>query len=525
MNSLEALESRIAPAVIIGNTVQYTDIDGDHVVVSFSKPGIVAGDFTFSDAFNSTGPQQLQLIDIHGQDATFAGVNITVTATKAGGDGLAAVGTINATGVDLGKVSIDGDLVAIDAGTDSSLVPAIASLSVHSMGAYGVTTQGASPLLNSMISGKLPVLKVAGNMTDVTMVVTGATGSIGSVAIGGSLVGGEGDSSGDLVAGDNTYADSIGSVTIGKDLVGSTGLSSGVIGAFGSIGTVKIGGNIIGGGSGESGLVLAFQNLASVTVGGSVFGGAGTESGSIVGQASLGTVLVKGNFSGGSYAGSGNQSELGVIASVGHINSVTIGGSIISGFNIGSGSLVQSASIFSSKADIGSIVVDGSVIGNEEAPVTFSAVGQAVKPASGLDLAIGSVTIKGSATHANILAGFDGSLTDANADASIGKIAVTGNWTAGNIVAGAHQASAPNWGVGDTPQTVGDTNLVAHIASIVIGGTLEGSVTSTETFGFVAQEIDALKIDGKSYTLTAGPGNDDFQLGLNSDANAYVEEV
>jgi hypothetical protein len=314
-------------------------------------------------------------------------------------------------------------------------------------------------------------------------------------------------------------------VTIGKDIVGSTGASSGVIGSFGSIGTVKIGGNIIGGGETDSGLVLAFENLASVTVGGSLIGGSESECGSIVGQASLGTVLVKGNFIGGSYSGSGNQSERGVIASLGHINSVTIGGSIISGFNTGSGTLVQSASIFSTGADIGSIVVDGSVIGNESVPVIFSAVGQAVKPALGTDTAIGSVTIKGSATHANILAGFDGGLSDANADASIGKIAVTGNWIAGNIVAGAHQASAPNWGVGDTLQTVGDTSLIAHIASITIGGTLEGSVTNTETFGFVAQEIDALKIDGKTYTLKPGPANDDFELGLDSDANAYVEEV
>ena len=523
-SSLEILESRIAPATITGNVLHYTDVDGDHVTVTFSKGPMASGDFLFNTAFNNNGPQQLQLIDIHGQSG-LAGMNITVKAGKSGGDGLAAIGFINATGVNLGKVTIAGDLTGIKAGTDDAVVPAIAALTVRSMGDFGLTTQAGGGLFTSTVTGKLPVLKVAKNMVDVTFTVGGANGYLGSVVVGGSLIGGDSTTSGTIASGDVSHPDNIGSVTIGKDLVGGTTGTSGAIAAFGSITKVKIGGNIIGGGGSNSGSIFAFGSIGSVTVAGSLFGGQATGSGSIIGQASLGDIIVKGNFTGGSNSGVGSRSQLGIIGSVGHVNSVTIGGSIVAGFNLGGGSLSQSPTITSTSADIGSIVVNGSIFGNSSNPVIFSGKGQAVKPALGLDTAIGSVTIKGSAVHTNILAGFDGSQADADGDASLGKIVIGGDWRAGNIVAGAHQNSAPNWGGGDTVQATNDPNLISHIASIVIGGTLEGSANPSSNFGFVAQQVDALKIGGKTFTLNVGHSNDNFQLGLNSDANVQLEEI
>ena len=61
MNSLEPLESRIAPATLLPDlkTVTYQDVDGDDVTVKFSKPILTGGlettVFTFDSAFGTGG--------------------------------------------------------------------------------------------------------------------------------------------------------------------------------------------------------------------------------------------------------------------------------------------------------------------------------------------------------------------------------------------------------------------------------------------------------------------------------------
>ena len=62
--------------------------------------------------------------------------NLATTVTKKGplGDGLVHVGRIDATGHDLGTVSVTGDLGQIDAGSGTDGTPAVKSLTVRSMG-------------------------------------------------------------------------------------------------------------------------------------------------------------------------------------------------------------------------------------------------------------------------------------------------------------------------------------------------------------------------------------------------------
>ena len=64
----------------------------------------------------ASGPgDQLEVIDL--TTGGFAGANLTVSAKRAtAGDGLANIGYIKATGVNLGSVTINGDLGRIDAG-------------------------------------------------------------------------------------------------------------------------------------------------------------------------------------------------------------------------------------------------------------------------------------------------------------------------------------------------------------------------------------------------------------------------
>ena len=167
--------------------------------------------------------------------------------------------------------------------------------------------------------------------------------------------------------------------------------------------------------------------------------------------------------------------------------------------------------------DIGTISVGRGIFGELSAPVTIIARGQAVKPISGFDVAIGKITIKGDVQFARILAGFDESQMPANADASIGVVKVTKDWRASSIVAGAQDAGANGFGAGDTLQSVANTALVARIASITIGGDLTGTSYALDQFGFVAQEIVTLKIGGRAAALTAGKSNNAFPIAFTTD--------
>jgi hypothetical protein len=124
----------------------------------------------------------------------------------------------------------------------------------------------------------------------------------------------------------------------------------------------------------------------------------------------------------------------------------------------------------------------------------------------------------------------------ANADASIGTVTVGGDWVGGSIVAGAQNlgvddvvggmgASADNVDFGDGHdfiQTVDDTPLTARIKTINIKGNVIRTLVVGDHFGFVAQQIAKLKIDGIAVPLTNGPSNDS---GIYLVIDAQVQEV
>ena len=123
------------------------------------------------------------MIDL--RQGNFTGANITVRAqSNGGGDGLVNVGAIDATGLQLGKVKVTGDLGQIDVGAGAK---ALKSLTVGSLGAFGAATQAAGvvdPLL-SEIDGKVGKLTVQRDVKDAIVEVSG---KLGKVLIGGSLV-------------------------------------------------------------------------------------------------------------------------------------------------------------------------------------------------------------------------------------------------------------------------------------------------------------------------------------------------
>src|SRR5262245_25443025 len=224
--AVEPLEHREVPATLVSpTTVTYQDIDGDNVIVKLSKPLLTAGNvntvFTFNvdGVFNSNlAKQQLWNIGLTSLGGAAAGTAITVTATRSlanGGNGLANVGRINASGIDLGPVVMDGDLGQIDAGDFNTATPGLTSLAVQSMGRFGVTTQAPGGDLTSTVFGRLGALRVRSDITDESIYVDGgAAGSIGQVFVGGSVT------AGSIVAGGD-----IGPVVVNGDVVGGVGPS------------------------------------------------------------------------------------------------------------------------------------------------------------------------------------------------------------------------------------------------------------------------------------------------------------
>ena len=395
--NIEPLESRIAPA-----SLTFGDVDGDNVIITISKGDVndIAGAILLSP-FQGLG-QQLRQLDLTTAPAgTFDGASITITATPNSdhaGDGYVNVGYIKATGIDLGAVTIDGDLAKLGAGDATLTTSGVKSLSVVSLGRFGTTT--GAPDVFTAIQGPLGSLKIAHDMVGgVSAGVVGSAkvggsmlgslfGSAGlgpvtiggdfsgylqaaklaGVTIGGSLLGkGSGgtiNSSGDVglvkIAGDfraesNTGASinvggKLAGVSIGRSFIGAIG--TGAISSVGDMGPVKIGGDFREETSG-GGQIYCGANLASVSIGGSVIGDA-PNSAKITSVGNMGPVKIGGDLIGGGGDNSGQ------IKSGGKLASVTIRGSILGGEGSFSGHLF-------STGDMGAVKIGGDLRGGSPA--------------------------------------------------------------------------------------------------------------------------------------------------------------
>jgi len=575
---VEVLESRLAPArLVIPTTVDYIDVDGDSVKVIATEPVFTPAMFTFDNAFNTPGPQQLRTIDLSGIGTANNSLGLYFTVKRAqSGDGLANVGRINATGIDLGRVEVAGDLGDIDAGDGTTSTPGLASLTVQSLGNLGFST--GSQDLTSDIVGMLARLTVKGDVNEAHVRVQGgADGKIGTVTIGGALIGGvtpfsgrissdsgigavsiEGDvRGGDGAASGQIYAGgfpgaSIKSVTIGGSLIGGGGNESGYVRAGEGIGPVNIKGNIQGGGGTSSGVVTAGTTLTRATVGGSLIGSASDDTGVIVSGGDMGAVNIRGSVNGGGhYSGSvvsggklagatvggsvigGSGIDSGMIGAEGDMRAVKITGDLRGGSNLGTGQIVTSGKLTSVKilgsmiagsvgpysgaiyADrgIGSITIKGDVIGNANNAAVIAAGGPA-NPTAKKNVAIGKLTISGRVEYANILGGYNLLEDPTNGNAQIGPVSVGKDWIASNLVAGVHDGVDNLFGTADDA-IIGGGASIASIKSITIGGQVTGTDGGSDRFGFVSQTIGAMKIARVKIALTAA--QDAKDLGATGD--------
>lgn len=341
---LQPLESRLAPAMTVVNaaTATYTDVDGDLVTVKVSVGAFALGNFT--TVAGGVG-EQLQTIDFSA--GGFANANLTLSVVKApSGDGLANVGYINSTGHDLGKVTVKGDLGQIDAGDAVTATAGLKTLSVRSMGRFGIDTQLGGNL-RSDIKGALGALLVAGDVKETfVLVIGGDDGRIGAITIGGSLIGGSNQDSGAFISqGD------MGAVKIGHDVQGGSGGSSASIQCHGNLASVSIGGSLIGGSLDDSGAILSDGDMGVVKIVHNVQGGSGSGSGSIQCGGKLASVSIGGSLIGGANTGSGQ------IGSEGDMGLVKIGHDLLGGSGSGAG-------FIRSSAKLAGVSIGGSLIGS-----------------------------------------------------------------------------------------------------------------------------------------------------------------
>lgn len=512
--AIEPLESRISPATLISATmVTFLDADGDTVTLTASKPlfhantinKVLKFDTATVNGSNSAA-QQLQLIDFtRVRASTVAHTALTIDAV--GGDGYAKIGFINAGRIDLGAVTVDGDLGRIFAGDTKISTPGLASLTVHSLGKFGTATQKGGGDLFSRIQGALGSLSIGADVSEASIGVGGgANGTIGDLDIGGSILGGKLAFSGSVRASGN-----VGNVHIGGDVMGGGGEQSGIIGTSGTLGSVQIEGSITGGGGAFSGAILSTGDMGAVTIGKSVSGGAGVSSGHVGTAGKIASVKLDGSLVGGQGESSGT------ILSTGDMGGVHVGGDVKGGGGRNSGRIGGAGTMGASFrpasllqiVDLSGVTIDGSLIGGAgDGSGTILSTGEmgAVKIAGDVkggegtasgqvatSAALASFTLDGSLIGG--VGGFSGSVTSGG---DMGPVKIAGDIKGGTGANSGHVGSSGNLdslaltgdllgGDGGSSGTVlSDGNLgsvtigktlIRLLASVGGGGTTGGNIT------------------------------------------------
>jgi hypothetical protein len=540
MARIEILEQRIAPATLVSPTVvTYTDLQHDKVTITATQPIFYASTVNSVLGFNigavhgnNSVPQQLETIDLAHIASQAAGTSLTVNAVApGGGNGVVNVGFIMAATIDLGTVTVDGDLGRIIAGSGVGVTPGIVTLEVGSIGALGTTTQAAGGNLVTEIRGELNALDVTGSIVDANIGVGDpahpSRGEIVAINIGGSIIGGATAYSGAIRA-----TGDIGRVVIRGSITGGTGPDSGLIGTAGNIGSLYIDGSITGGGMSYSGAVLATGNIGYVQILGSITGGAGPNSGLIGTVSEIGEVDISGSIIGGG----GLQS--GALLSTGGMGNVEVGGSVEGGSGMGSGQVgtlgslaglqingslsggtgIQSGLILSGQS-MGDVTVNGSIISTtaEQSAEITSLFGNIGNIDVGGRIVLADIVAKGSIgtitanTDGLALSGIDHSTFTATLG-SIGSITSTGSDGSGTvsaIVLTSDGILASSFVAGESIGNIVAKSTSATIHSDAIAGctftATAGSIGSiTATTGTAAGDN---AIDGSMFTAksTIGP--------------------
>lgn len=548
---IEPLEDRIAPATLVNPfTVTFKDGNGDIAVIKTSKAvfqnaaianqilGFTTGSVNGSNAV----AQDLSFIDFTGTglsagdaariQALAAKTDLTVKVLpRAGSANLPVnVGYIKAAdfnfgqfqvtnNIDLGVVTIDGNLERIDVG-DSFVDPAVRALNVGSM-----VNTAAGGFFTSHFLGGAAAIHVSGDVDGASLQMLGSQfGNIGKLRIDGALKGESGDYTGQVI-----FSGSLGSAVIGQ-IIGGAGDSSGALAGISSparqssIGSVQVigsadgstRGDVIGGAGSNAGIITA-PVIGSAVVHGSVTGGEGTGSGGIYGSTRIGIVNIGHDVTGGTAGTASVQGSSGAIVSA-NVGAIRIGGSLIGG-NIAdpqdAAHTANGSGIITVSGTLGSLRIGHDVTGGTGAT---SGVISATKLNS-LNIA-GSIT-GGDGANSGQLNGaalgnlFIGGNLEGGAGENSGHIAARSVFSSGfHLVPGAIASLHIGGNVqGGTGGGSGDVLVSGRLGTSVIGGGVLGGAGASDSALFKSGYIEAgvisnLTINGSVVAGTnSGAGN------------------
>jgi hypothetical protein len=462
---------------------------------------------------------------------------VAVLGSVTGGTGLDS-GRIMATTA-ISKVGITGDLAGGSGNDSGQIAGVLGNINIHGnlTGNSGISSGAILSRLFGVLPEGMGSLAIGGNVqggdagvaaSKTTSSTAGDSGFISaasakSIYIAGSLIGG--------TAGTGTNSSGVADQT--ADTSGAIEVSA--------VGSLTINENVTGESGPNSGVITG-SSIAKLKIGGNITGGTVSDTGEITLSGTLGNAVIKGNLAGNGSTGiDSTTAVVGVgYLQAGRIGTLDIKGNVTSGANSG-GEIANSGAIRSS-GDISSLTIEGAITGTATNPVYISAqegVSKTATPKS--DVAIKSVTVGGTATYLDLLAGYSpavskttGSTTDPagaplgtpfDGAAQMGAITFKSDLVSSNVVAGAQPDSNGQFGTtGDSAfaPASGKGNLYSIIASIVVDGAATGNLNASDSFGFVAQEVASVKIGSFTVPLHPGAGND---LHTQVNGNLYVVEV
>jgi hypothetical protein len=480
---------------------------------------IIGGTGTSSGTITADGIGGVKISgDIRGGEGISSG-GLTVTTLRSLAVGGSVVGDdgdrsgVVFVGGDSGKVKISGDIRG-GLGLSSGRVEARGVLASVALGGslVGGDILPLVPVENGPVVESVPVLGGSGQ------IISG--GDMGRIKIGHDVVGGDADDSGKIAS-----AGKLAGLTIRGSVVGGAGdqiasISAGAdgfaiasqISSVDDMGPVKIGHDVRGGDGIGGGHIYTDGALASISMGGSLRGGTATQTGRISADETIGVVKMRGGIFGGAGA------ESGAVVTQATIGSMTIGLDLASGNGIGSGHIGAQT--------IGTLKIAGAVIGNEAHTAVISATGTANPSNDTAAVAIRSVSIGGRIELGQILAGADETGTITNADAQIGTIAIGGDWVRSDASAGVLANGEGGFGTADDTLAAGGGSVLAKIARITIKGQILGtpeSQSATDHYGIVAEQVGFVSVGGTAIDLQFGPHNDAKDVGVTGDVT--IREV
>ncbi|MGC3989629.1 MAG: Calx-beta domain-containing protein [Chthoniobacteraceae bacterium] len=364
------------------------------------------------------------------------------------------------------------------------------------------------------------------------------SGNLKTLTLDGSIVGGSGSASGQLqVAKDLTTC------TINGSIIGGSNSGAGELRVNGSLTTLTLNGSITGGTSANTGVLFVSGSLKSLNMSGSLVGGSVSTTGLLIVDHTLGTATIQGNITGGGNAdATASLDETGFLLA-GIIEDLTVNGNITAGnlvkdtgdtYKDSTFTLTNSGAIRAG-GEIVKLTVNGNLTGTTDCAVTIGAVGHTSGNVSKVDTAIGQLTIGtstggGDVTYANILAGYAPATssvygTAKDADASIGAVTINGSMSGTNIVAGAAVGSGAHFGASGNTLISGTdrANLTATIASVIVKGQVNSTSASGDGYGIVSQLLKGIEVNGTALVIAGGAGGVTQPVAINGSDTSFLE--